>query len=441
MVWRNRPGASLWVAALVLLAGCGKEPVEWPQFRGPSGLGVSDAGELPTTWSPGSANIRWRATVPGSGNSSPVAAGGRVFVTTVIEQPAAGAGGPANLQRAVVAVDLATGKNLWQTGIFTAPRFKEHRFNTNAAPTPVTDGESVYAYFGSHLARLTLDGEVVWAKEIDPGYARFAHWGLGSSPVLAGDSIIVVQDQEEPHDADIGWMAAFDRETGEEIWRQQWDNTCCSYSTPLLWRRPGADEELIFAYSGKIMAHDPRTGERLWEHLYPMWQLVGGLVAEGDVVCALGGAHNQKGNLCLRVTGPGRSAKVEQLWFEPRRAPETSSAVLYRGRIYSLTQNGIMSCYDPATGKLHWVQRLNSGKGYRSALVAGDGKVYAQPTWGATAVIDASSEQFRALAHNELGEGDNNASPAIAGGCLLLRTAESLFCVEKEKAGATVATQ
>ena len=131
------------------------------------------------------------------------------------------------------------------------------------------------------------------------------------------------------------------------------------------------------------------------------------------------------------MTGPGRSAKVERIWFEPQRAPETASPVLYRGRLYSVTQNGIMSCYEPATGKLHWAERLEAGKGYRAALVAGDGKVYAQSHWGTTAVIDASSEAFRALAYNELGEGGINASPAIGGGCLLLRTAEHLFCIKK----------
>lgn len=419
-------------AMLVLVTGCGREEAaEWPQFRGPSGLGVADTGAaLPTTWSADSANLRWRAPVPGQGNSSPIVAGDRVFLTTAIEVPGTGTGETAHLERALVALDLATGKSLWKTAIFTGPREKGHRYNTSAAPTPVTDGKSVYAYFGSHLACVSFDGKVLWTKEVEPNYAAFSHYGAASSPIVAGDAVILVQDQEEPHDDDTGWMAAFDRRTGDEIWRQQWNNTCCSYSTPLLWKRPGADEELLFAYSGALVAHDPATGARLWEHLYPMWQFVGVLVAEGDIICALGGAHNQRGNLCVRVTGPSRSARIERLWFEPRRAPETSSPVLYRGRVYGITQNGILSCYDLKTGKLHWAHDLEKGRGFRASLIAGDGKLFVQPTWGPTAVVDASTEAFRVLAWNELGEGDNNATPAVGGGCLLLRTAGHLFCIE-----------
>jgi outer membrane protein assembly factor BamB len=423
-------------AALALALGCGRETAEWPQFRGPAGIGISDAGGLPAKWGKGSANIRWRAPLPGRGNSSPVVAADRVYLTAVIAQRPHGAAGgeakPASFDRAVLALDLATGKLLWQTTVFSGRRLKGHRYNTDAAPTPVTDGESVYAYFGSHLARLTRDGRVAWAKEVDPTYARFVHYGVASSPILVDDTVVVVQDQEEGHNDDIGWMAAYDRETGDPVWRRQWNDTCCSYSTPLLWRRPGADQELLFAHSGLVVGHDPRTGERLWRHEYNMLQFVGGLVAQGDVICALGGAHHNKGNLCIRVTGPGRSAKVEELWYERRRAPETSSAVLYGGRLYAITEGGVMSCYDPVSGELHWAEHLEPGRGFRASLVAGDGKVYAYPTRGPTAVIDATTDEYRVLAWNDLEEGGNNATPAIAGGCLLLRTDEHLFCIEKE---------
>lgn len=366
----------------------------------------------------------------------PVVAGGRVYLTSVIDRRAPGSGGgrkgAAAFERVVLAYDLGTGKRLWQTGIFTAQRLKGHRFNSDAAPTPVSDGESVYAYFGSHLARLSRDGKLLWAKEIDPSYTRYVHYGVASSPILVGKTVVVVQDQEEAFDDDLGWMAAYDIETGGQVWRKEWNETCCSYSTPLLWRRPGAGLELVFAYSGAVAGHDPHSGERLWQHDHDMWQFVGGLAAEGDVLCALGGAHNQKGNLCFRVSGPTRGAKVERLWFERRRAPETSSAVLYGGRLYAVTEGGVMSCYDAVSGKLHWAEDLEPGRGFRASLVAGDGKVYAQPTWGPTAVIDATTDAFRVLAWNDLEEGGNNATPALAGGCLLLRTAEHLFCVEKE---------
>jgi outer membrane protein assembly factor BamB len=351
-------------------------------------------------------------------------------VTSAIESPAgAGAGGHEGI---VLALDLATGTVLWQTAIFAAPDVELHPLNTQATPTPVADGESVYAYFGSHLARLTRDGEVVWAREVDPAYGRFARYGAASSPVLVGDMVVVVQDQEEVHDADRGWMAAFDRETGEEVWRRTWDDTCCSYSTPLLWQRPDARPELLFAHSGRVVAYDPTNGEPLWRHGNDMWQLVGGLVAEGNVVCALGGAHTYKSNLCFRVTGEGASARVERLWTEPRRAPEIASALIYRGRLYAVTMLGVLSCYDPVSGKLHWWHRLEPGKAFRASLVAGDGKVYAVPSRGPAAVIDATTDSFHPLAWNDLGEPGLFATPAIGGGCLLLRTPDRLLCIGKE---------
>ena len=428
--WFFRAAAA---AALLFSLGCGGEPPEWPQFRGPSGLGVSDAGDLPTTWSKGSANIRWSTPIPGKGASSPVIAGGRVFVTAAIESPAGlGARGEGSHEGIVLGLDLATGKVLWQTSLFTAPDVELHQLNTHATPTPVTDGESVYAYFGSHLARVTRDGKVAWTREVDPEYGRFARYGAASSPLLVGDTVVVVQDQEEAHDADRGWMGAFDRETGEEVWRRTWDDTCCSYSTPLLWRRPGTGPELLFAYSGMVAAHDPASGERLWRHTHDMWQVVGGLVADGDVVCALGGAHAHKGNVCLRVTGEGAGARVERLWEEPRRAPEVASALIYRGRLYAVTVLGVLSCYDLVSGKLHWVQDLEPGRAFRASLIAGDGKVYAVPSRGPAAVIDATTDAFRVLAWNDLEEAGLFATPAIGGGCLLLRTPDRLLCIEKE---------
>lgn len=432
----------LCAAGLVTAAGCGGgTPADWPQFRGPAGLGIADTKTLPSTWGKGSSNIRWNTEVPGRGNSSPVVADGRIYLTSVLAQRdgeagdgAAETGAPERtVERVVVAVDLATGELLWQTPVFAAPRLKGHRFNTDAAPTPVTDGESVYAYFGSHLARVSRDGKLVWVKEVDPTYESYVRYGVASSPILVGKAVVVVQDREEAYNEDLGWMAAYDSATGDEIWRKQWDDTCCSYSTPLLWRRPGAGEELVFAYSGAVVGHDPKTGERLWRHEYNMWQFVGGLAAQGDVLCVLGGAHNNKGNLCIRVTGPSRGATIEQLWYERRRAPETSSAVLYGGRLYAVTEGGVMSCYDALSGKLHWAEDLEPGRGFRASLVAGDGKVYAHPTWGPTAVIDATTDEHRIVAWNDLEDGGNNATPAIAGGCLLLRTADRLYCIEKEE--------
>lgn len=431
----SSPTALTLTTVLFAGIGCGGEETagEWPQFRGEDTRGVFDTGTLPTYWSKGSDNILWRSEVPGRGNSSPVVSDGRVFLTTAERDPETPEG-ERRFVRAVLAYDLETGERLWRRDLFSAPPDEGHRLSTDAAPTPVTDGERLYVYFGAVLAALTHDGELLWKKEVDPTYSEYINYGAASSPILVDDKVLLVQDQEGFQSDDVGWMAAYDRETGEEVWRREWDETCCSYSTPLYREREGTPE-LLFAYSGKVAAHDPETGEILWEQEYPMWQFVGALVGEGDLLCALGGAHRQRGNVCMRLEGTGRDTRVEELWFEPRRAPETASAILYRGKVYAVTQGGVMSAYDARTGEEVFVARLEEGRGYRSSPVAGDGKVYAQANTGQTAVIDAGADGFSAIAYNDLEDGANNASPAISSHCLLLRTQSKLYCIGQEECG------
>lgn len=433
-----KPAWTILALSLILLtaSGCGRSTVdtEWPQFRGPDGLGVADGVALPTTWGEDTPNVRWRAGIPGRGNSSPVVADGKIFLTSATANPASSEAEPM-ADRTVLAVDLASGEVLWQTVVETAPPNKSHLHNTNAAPTPVTDGEWVYVYFGTVLAALDLDGNVVWRQEVDPDYPSFVRYGTASSLVLVDGALIVVQDKEWAETEDIGWMGAFDAETGEELWRNRWTETCCAYSTPLIWQR-GEDTEMVFAHSGVVVGYDPSTGEQLWEYTYPMLQFVASLVVSGeDLLCALGGAHNNRGNLCLRLTGRGKETQLEELWYNRHLAPESASAVLYQGNLYAVTERGAMVSYDPISGDIRWRGRLGKGRGYRSSLVAGDGKVYAVATDGFTAVVDANAtDSLEALAYNQLGEGGNNATPAVAGGCLIIRSHNELFCIESEGA-------
>ena len=421
---------------------------EWPQFRGPDGLSVSDAHPLPTTWSDESPNIRWKTILPGVGNSSPVVSEGRVFLTgidqaTPVEASDGEAGtdgddtgddkSPEILTRWAMALDLESGELLWHTPIYAAPGEEGHFLNTNVAPTPVTDGKDVWAYFGSHLARLDRDGNLLWVNEVDASYVDFVRYGIASSPVLVGDLVILVQDREWSETDDVGWLAAYHRDTGELVWRNEWSDNCCSYSTPLIWQR-GERTELVFAHSAAVIGYEPTTGEKLWGFEHRFFQFVSGLSVQGDIVCALGGAHRNKGNLCLRVIDEGESTRVEEVWSESRRAPETASPVIYRGNIYAITESGVMSSYDVLSGEERWFGRVKGSKGFRGSLVAGDGKIYASSTWGVTAVIDADAPKLKVLALNTLAAPGNNATPAIAGGCLLMRTADSLLCIGAEEA-------
>ncbi|HVS63764.1 MAG TPA: PQQ-binding-like beta-propeller repeat protein [Thermoanaerobaculia bacterium] len=469
-----RPLASMPALATVLstLVACGGEGVDapWPQWRGPTGDGVSTEAPLPTTWSIDSYNVRWRTEIPGVGNSQPVVADGRVFGTYAYRQgadpfepdpleseidPEAEAADetwnddeeapapdqrPAGTERlkwrAVMAIDLESGNVLWTKPLFEAPAERKHRLNTIAAPTPATDGRHLYVYFGSVLAKLDLAGEVLWQHEIDPGYGRLTRYGAASSPVLTDEDVIVVQDKEWARTEDVGWMAAYSKETGEQRWRTEWEHTCCSYATPLVVDR-GAGQEIVFAHSGEVTSYSAEDGERLWSVQVEILQMVSTPIlarerADGDVLAVSGGAHNVKRTIFFRLEGAGRDTRAEQLWDDPRFAPQNSSPVLYGDRFFTVNDAGVLTSWDAATGEVVWNHRLSRGKN-RASLIAGDGKLYVQSSSGVVTVVaveDDGSPQI--LAENSLGDDGSNATPAVAGGCLLLRTARHLTCVEAE---------
>jgi len=415
------------LSLFLLLAGCApSHRTDWPQWRGPGGLGISAGEGFPVVWSSDSPNIRWKAPLPGRGNSSPVVRDGRVFLTAAMTVPTDDPAG-GQLRRMVLALDLDSGKLLWTRTVSTAPPEKHHRLNTVAAPTPVTDDESVYAYFGSVLARFDHDGGVLWKITLDTSYAEHSHYGAASSPVLSADAVVIVQDRELGAAAEAGWLAAFDRETGERLWRTEWRDTCCSYSTPLIVQR-GGREEIVVALSGKVVGYAADTGEALWSHGYPIHQLVASPVLRDGLLVVAGGAHQVRDNIALRLSEDGAETSVEPLWEAVPLAPQTSSPLLYQNLMFTVTDQGVLTCRVPDTGEVLWKTRLPQ-RGNRSSLVAAEGRIYVHSSNGTTAVVAAAPE-FHLLGHNDLGEPGSNASPALAAGHLLIRTEEHLVCID-----------
>ncbi len=427
-------------AISLLAAGCARQPEgppvgEWRQFRGPDGLGISAETNLPVRWGAKSPNIRWRAVVDGSGNSSPIVSGGRIFLTTAYREPGdkwARSRKGQDLQRVVLAYDLASGEKLWETALYQGWRGKLHWTNTHAAPTPVTDGEHVFASFDGHLAALDFDGNVIWQREIDPAYLEHAHYGASSSPVLAGDALILLQDREEGDSPEPGWIAAFDKANGEEIWRDEWTHTCCSYNTPLVVERAGRLE--VWNQSAlEVNGYDARTGEKLWSGQHPSSQTVPSLVRLGDLFSTPGGMHTKSIEM-FRLSQTDASDTPERLWTSRRGVPEISSPVLYRDRIFSVTKTGTLVVRDALTGEIVGKRRLPHGA-YRPSLVAGDGKVYASNEEGLTVVIDADGDPPGVLSRNRL-PGASGASLAIADGSILLRAHNLLYRIDKESPAA-----
>jgi len=404
-----------------LLASCSSEPAfdpaaEWRQFRGNDQTAISPAAGLPAHWGPKSPNLRWRATLPGHGNSSPVVSGGRVFLTTAYTEDRTFAkerGVPHH--RVALALDFDSGEILWETTVFSAPSERRHYLNTPAAPTPVADGRVLYVYFGFGLAALDYDGEILWRREVDPRYHEESRYGAVSSPVLSGRAVIVARDDEWGEGEHRSWIAAFDRRSGEELWREERFDTCCSYATPLVVPHGGADQ-IVFPTSPYVLALDARSGERLWTFGHELSQVVPSMTAAGDRLVVPGSIHRRALHL-LRY--PPEADEPEELWSERRGAPESSTPVLWGDLLFATTDNGILQALDAATGTLLWRTRLPAGN-YRASLVAGDGKLYATSADCVISVFAAEAE-MRPIAANELG-GRCDATPAIAAGDLVVRT-------------------
>jgi outer membrane protein assembly factor BamB len=364
--------------------------------------------------------MRWVADLPGEGTSSPIVGRDLIFLTT--------AEGPrTEAHLSVLAVRLADGEIAWQTEVVARPAGKTHRMNTPAGATPATDGKHVYAYFGSHLAALDLAGEIQWTREIDDNYLRESRYGASSSLVLLDDRVIVLQDRETAVEDETGWLAAFAKQDGRELWRVEWSHTCCAYTTPLVLEL-GGRQQIFVAHAKSVVGYDPADGSKLWEREQDMNQPVASPVLEGDLLCTASGAHGVRETVCRRLGSQVGETTVEELWRTKRSVPATASPLLLEGRLYIVTESGVLLCLDGATGELVWRNRL-AGSGYHASLVAGDGKLYATSTRASLSVV-ATGPEFELLAENSLPEGGVIASPAIADGCLLVRTPKQLLCIE-----------
>lgn len=329
-------------------------------------------------------------------------------------------------ERVVVCVNMETGKMLWEQSVFAAPAERKHTDNTYATPTAAADGRYIVVNFGVGVACLDFEGHILW-QESDPDYSKNSRYGVVSSPVLAGDKAIVVR-QSEYLTKGLTWIAAFDKQTGRTCWKISPENVRECYTTPLVYR-DNDDVQLIIPSFGNVSSFDIESGEYLWMTDIPTEQLVASMARAGTLLCVGGGTWGPKATVMMRLNSTDKGTGADILWKSKRDAPGDCSPVIYDGKLFTVTDTGKMTCYDTVDGTVFWNKRLKGGR-YLSSLVAGDGKIYACNTRGLTTVIAAEAE-FKILAENDLG-GRCYASAAIADGCILLRIADYLYCIEKE---------
>jgi outer membrane protein assembly factor BamB len=329
-------------------------------------------------------------------------------------------------QFAVVCLDRRTGKVLWQqVACEQVPHEGHHRSDGSfAAPSPVTDGEHVFAYFGSRgLYCYDMDGKLQWSQDF--GDMRVAAtFGEGSSPAVAGDAVVVNWD----HEGD-SFIIALDKKTGGTLWKKTRDERT-SWSTPLVVEHNGR-HQVITSASGRIRSYDAATGDLIWECSGMTRNVIPSPVAGDGVVYCISGFQGSS-LMAIRLGSTGDLNDSEAVvWRHNRSTPYVPSPLLYEGKLYFYaSNNGVLSCLDAKSGRvLIEPARVPGLRGVYASPVGAGGNVYLVGREGATVVIKNTGE-LDVLATNELDD-RFDASPAIAGGELFLRGREHLYCIAR----------
>ena len=392
------------------LLGLNLQAENWPQFRGPRGDGTSAEKGVPTRWS-STENIAWKGAIPGEGHSSPVVWGESVLVTSANRETG---------DRTLVRVDAKTGKILWEKKLFTAPRESMHRENSSASSTPATDGKLVFTSFQNgnkvDLRAYDFEGKEVWA--VQPLSFSGQH-GYSYSPVVFED-LLLLDCRQEGEAAILG----LDKRTGKERWRAKPSHSRISHITPLI-IHDGEKHQMIVSGSHETASYDPRTGQQIWWCEGPSEVSVAGMVF-GDELLFVTSGYPDRSRMAIRVDGMGDVSETHVKWRLRRQATYVPSPVYYEGHVYSVMDEGMMTCINLESGEPVWQERL--GGRFRSSLLLADNLIYATNDEGVTTVLEATPEGLREVAKNQLGE-FCYTTPAISNGRIYIRTAENLYCV------------
>jgi outer membrane protein assembly factor BamB len=389
----------------------------WPQFRGPDGQGHV-TGPMPTSWSD-RANLAWSIAVSGKGWSSPVILKGLVWLTTAV----AGKDGGYSLR--VLAFDQQSGKQRHDVELFVVGKADPlHARNSMASPTPALEGDRLYAHFGKYGTACvdTTSGRVIWKNET----LRVDHeTGPASSPVLYRDRLICCYDG-----ADQQFAAALSTATGEVLWKterpaaaQAIPSSRRAFCTPLVITVAGQDQ-VVIPGAFCVYSYEPLTGKELWRVKYGGYSNVPRPVfAHGLVYVTSGFAPPQL--LAIRPDGHGDVTNTHVAWRFRKNVPNIPSPLVVGDLLFLISDQGVATCLEARTGKVHWSERLTGTFG-ASPLAHGD-TVYAFGEEGLTILFQAATT-FKEIARHELA-GRVQATPAVAGGCLFIRTDQRLYKV------------
>jgi len=419
--------------------------VNWPQFRGP-GAGVVEDQVLPTTWST-TENVAWKVEIPGRAWSSPTVWGDKIFVTSAVsagdgEAPKKGLYLGGNRDKpsdkthrwVVYCLDFNSGRLLWEKTAHTAvPQQPVHIKNTYASETPVTDGQRLYVYFGNvGLFCYDLDGKELWSKQFG-SFKTVYNWGTAASPVLHDDRLYIVNDNEQQ-----SFVAAFDKATGEQIWRVGRDEKG-NWATPYIWQNQKRTE-LVIPGKNKTRTYG-LDGKLLWE-LGGMSSIVIPTPFSGHGLLYIASGYVGDKKRPIFAVRPGASGDITLpagqtssefiAWSLPQAGPYNPSPILYGDYLYVLYDRGLFGGYNAHTGQeVYPARRIASGaNAFTASPWANDGKIFCLSEDGDTFVIQAGPE-FKLLGTNKLDE-MCMATPATLRGSLIIRTISKLYRITEQ---------
>jgi hypothetical protein len=391
---------------------------DWPGWRGPLRNGVTTDRGVPLAWSATSA-VQWKVPLPGSGISNPIV--WRKFVVCTSSD------GAREQDLHVVCLDRDSGRQLWHTRLWgTAPTLHHETKSSMASPSPITDGEHIYAFFGSgDVFCLDFDGRLVWQRSLSAEYGVFENrFAASSSPLLFEDTVIVQCDHYG-----ASYAIAIDKHTGANRWKTDRPDVWLSWSSPVCAAVSGTTAfELILCSSEKIDALDPHSGEQLWTLRGMARECIPTPVVGRGLIYAVSGPH--AASYAVRPGGRGDVTDSHVVWTSTRGNPYVPSAILVGDYYYLADDHGIGTCLDANTGQPVWRKRF--GGDFTASPVSADGRIYFTNEAGSTLVIQADTNQYKELARNAIDQ-PVFASPAISAGRLFIRSASHLWCFGGEK--------
>jgi outer membrane protein assembly factor BamB len=425
--------------------------MNWPQFRGPDATGVADGQHPPTNWDVKvGTNLKWKTPIPGLGHSCPIVWGDRVFLTTAISSgdpnPKIRTGNYGDVASVndtskhtwqVLCLDRETGKILWtKTAFEGTPKIKRHLKGSQANCTPATDGKRVVACFGSEgLYCYDFEGKQLWKRDLSAIDSSFAidqeyEWGFGSSPVIH-DGLAILQF-DLSHDS---FLAAYNLDDGSRVWSTPRDEIP-SWSTPTVWKN-STRTEIVTNAAQYARGYDPPTGKELWRLAKKSEVTIPTPVPAGDRVFVVSGNRPIQPIFAIKpgATGDislkdGQTSNEFVAWGKMRGGPYMPTPIVYGPHLYVCSNAGVLTCYEAATGKEVYRERIG-GTSYTASPVAADGRLYFTSEQGEVRVVKAGPE-FALLAVNEMGDPCMTV-PAISDGALFVRSQHFLFALGRTR--------